>query len=1079
MGDEPTQDTDSDNSDFVFSVSTGKKRPTVAVMINGIKGHMEADSGASANIMDKEQFHKISNACREPIQLMPANNQVFAYGQSEPMALAGKFTAPIRSLSTNIQTNAEFIVLAQKQANSKPLLSLETGIALDVIHIANRTQLTKEDELSNRVEKAYPEVFTGLGKHKSIKAKFIIDSTVEPIVQKPRKVPYNLEKQVEEEEERLLAMGILETVPDEVPTTWCTNPVVAPKKNGKIRFCSNMRAPNTAIRRPMTESLTVEDVKVKLSRAKVFSKLDMNEAYHQIELDEESRHATTFYGTTRRLRYKRLNYSAISSQDIFDKAMDDTIHGLSNVLHIRDDFVVYGENTAEHDKALESLLQRFKDTGLTLSHTKCKFRVKEIEFFGLKFSQGRVQPAPSQVEALQSMSEPKNASEVRSFLGMAQFSAQFIPNYSEISTPLRKLTRKSVQWKWEQEEKAAFDKLKTSLSIRPALGYYETGCETKLIVDAGPHGLGLVLMQKKNRGWQPVFNASRSLTEVEQRYSQLEREALAIRWGCERCYTYLIGSRFTVVTDHQPLLSLFNNPNSRPPIRLERWLMYLQQFDFKVEYCKGIENAADYLFRHSVAIDESYEHINRVYEASLSKTITSCVPRALNLKDVQEATAKDEILSELISIIIDSKPWEIKKKPHFAPYGRIFSELSVVEQVVMRGTQIVIPQALQDRVLNICHEGHLGIVKSKQLLRSKVWFPGIDKKMEARCKGCLACQATVTQKSRTPIVMTETPSEAWERVAADFCGPFPTGELVLVVIDERSRYPEIEIVNSTSAESTETALEKIFATHGNPQVLKSDNGPPFNSHAFKDLCIQKGIQHRRITPRWPEANGLVENFMKSVGKATKTAHAEGKNWKTELYRYVANYRQTPHPATGKSPREVIFGKVMRGKLPELPHHKEQDEIKDHDMKIKAKQKTAMDKKRNTKEHEVSEGDIVLIKQEKKNKLSAAYEPLPHVVDKVNGSMITARKSNGKLITRNSSAFKKIPRELTEDHTGGLENEFEIGEETVEEEVTPETVEEEITPETEKKEKEIEPKERVTRSGRVSRKPKYLQDYIRK
>ena len=125
--------------------------------------------------------------------------------------------------------------------------------------------------------------------------------------------------------------------------------------------------------------------------------------------------------------------------------------------------------------------------------------------------------------------------------------------------------------------------------------------------------------------------------------------------------------------------------------------MYLHQFDFKVEYCKGIENAADYLSRHSVAIDESYEHINRVYEASLNKTITSCVPRALNLKDVQEATAKDKILSELISIIIDSKPREIKKKPHFAPYGRIFSELSVVEQVAMRGTQMVIPQALQDR----------------------------------------------------------------------------------------------------------------------------------------------------------------------------------------------------------------------------------------------------------------------------------------------------------------------------------------------------------------------------------------------
>ena len=126
--------------------------------------------------MDKEQFHKISDACREPIQLMPANNQVFAYSQSEP-TLSENFTAPIRSLSTNIQPNAEFIELPQKQANSKPLLSLETGIALDVIHIANRTELTKEDELSKRVKKAYPEIFTRLGKHKFIKAKFIIDST--------------------------------------------------------------------------------------------------------------------------------------------------------------------------------------------------------------------------------------------------------------------------------------------------------------------------------------------------------------------------------------------------------------------------------------------------------------------------------------------------------------------------------------------------------------------------------------------------------------------------------------------------------------------------------------------------------------------------------------------------------------------------------------------------------------------------------------------------------------------------------------------------------------------------------------
>ena len=314
-------------------------------------------------------------------------------------------------------------------------------------------------------------------------------------------------------------MGILETVVDEVPTTWCTNPVVAPKKNGKIRFCSNMRAPNTAIRWPMTESLTVKDVKVKLSRAKVFSKLDMNldmrPHFMAPQEDSGTRDWTMMQFPPKTFLIKLWTILFMDCQTSYTSEM----------------ILWCMERTQQNMK--KHWRHFCRDSRILVSHwviQNANSEWRRLSFFGLKFSQGCVRPAPSQVEALQSMSEPKNASEVRSFLGMAQFSAQFIPNYSEISTPLRKLTRKSVQWKWEQDEKAAFDTLKMSLSIVPALGYYETGRETKLIVESGPHGLGLVLMQKKNRGWQPIFNASRSLTEVEQRYSQLEHEALAIRW---------------------------------------------------------------------------------------------------------------------------------------------------------------------------------------------------------------------------------------------------------------------------------------------------------------------------------------------------------------------------------------------------------------------------------------------------------------------------------------------------------------------------------------------------------------------
>ena len=194
-------------------------------------------------------------------------------------------------------------------------------------------------------------------------------------------------------------LGIIEEVPDDQPITWCTNPLIAPKPLNPdvIRYCLDMRVPNTAIKRPVTEVPTVCDVKFKLEGAKVFSVLDMNEGYHQIELDKESRHLTTFHETRQKMRYTRLNFGTISVQDIFNKAMDSTIDDLNEVLHIRDDFIVYGRSNKEHGKALESLLQRFRECGLTFNPKKCKFRIPELEFFGLVFSGEGVKPSPTKV----------------------------------------------------------------------------------------------------------------------------------------------------------------------------------------------------------------------------------------------------------------------------------------------------------------------------------------------------------------------------------------------------------------------------------------------------------------------------------------------------------------------------------------------------------------------------------------------------------------------------------------------------------------------------------------------------------
>jgi len=180
----------------------------------------------------------------------------------------------------------------------------------------------------------------------------------------------------------------------------------------------------------------VEDIECTLEGAAVFSVLDMNEGYHQLELEKDSKHLTTFYGTDCKMRYTRLNYGTISAQDIFDKAMDDTIAGVNGVLHIRDDFIVFGKGNADHDKALENLLNRFRECGLTFNPNICKFRIPQIEFFGFIFSKDGIKPSPSKVQTLKQMDQPRNVPEVRSLLGMAQYSARFIPNFAEMTTPL-------------------------------------------------------------------------------------------------------------------------------------------------------------------------------------------------------------------------------------------------------------------------------------------------------------------------------------------------------------------------------------------------------------------------------------------------------------------------------------------------------------------------------------------------------------------------------------------------------------------------------------------------------------------
>jgi len=365
-----------------------------------------------------------------------------------------------------------------------------------------------------------------------------------------------------------------------------------------------------------------------------------------------------------------------------------------------------------------------------------------------------------------------------------------------------------------------------------------------------------------------ISYASRALTPVEQRYSQTEREALAIVFGCEKYHLYLLGSKFTVLTDHKPLLPMFNNPHATLPARIERWVLRLQQYNKTLTYRPGKDNPADYGSRHPVE-QSSCNRATKVAEEYINFVASMASPVAMDISTIKEHTKSDELLQSVIESLRTGN-WTTDTKA----FHKVRSELSVTgdESLILRGTRIIVPTQLQQRAIDLAHEGHQGIVKSKQLLRTKVWFPGIDALMEKTVNECIACQANSPSKTQAPLMMTELSPHPWHTIALDFYGPLPSGEYFLVCIDEHSRYPVVEKLHSLCAKTVIPLVDKIFALFGIPVTVKSDNGPPFNSKEFESFAKHLGFNHHRVTPLWPQANGEAERFMQNLGKSIKTAH---------------------------------------------------------------------------------------------------------------------------------------------------------------------------------------------------------------
>ena len=982
------------------------------LLISGKRIKFQIDTGASVNIISEDDYNKI----REYVTVCKTSRKIFAYGAKSPLALVGKFTTTVESKKKiDVLT---FYIAKRTSRFMGSLIGLHSAVSLNLISIVNNldsgasTPKCDNTVIRKLIHEFSPSVFCDkVGKMKDVLIDINVDDSVKPVAVKHRRVPFHLRDRVGKEIERLLKADIIENVDE--PTDWVSPIVISNKPNGDLRLCVDMTEPNKCIKRIHHVIPTVDDIKYQVNGACYFSKIDLMKGYHQLELAPKSRNLTTFSTHMGLARYKRLNFGCKSASEIFHEAIRKKLIGVNGALNIHDDILIFGKTKYEHNLALREVLEVLKANGLTANSKKCEFLKSNIKFYGLMFSDKGIAPDPDKIMALRNAVPPTNKRELKSFLGMTNFSAKFIKDYADRTAILRDLTKEYTKWSWDEDHERAFRDLTGCLEESCLLRYFDPVLETQVICDASPFGLCATLVQVKNGVPRVIEYASRALTETEKKYGQIEREALSILFGCLKYQIYLLGNKFTVITDHLPLLACFNNPKSQMPYRIERIRMKLMGFDFVVKHCPGKDNVSDFLSRKSLKIRKVSREEKDIeyYIHALITDTDDCI----SIDDIRNAINNDYSMKLLRDIIINGgfiKETDVLLRD----YKKIFKELYVVDKLIMRGDKIIIPDVLRAKIIRSGHDGHQGIVKTKQLLRSKYWWPAMDDAIKTFITNCRGCQVSVLKNEKEPLIMTPLPEGPWENLVADFHGPLRTGEYLLIIIDEYSRFPVVEIVNSTSYKTTVQKFDRIFAEFGIPKKLKSDNGPPFNGFDFRKFAKFLGFKHQRITPYYPEANGLVEKFNTGLEKVLHTSQIEQKDWRHELNAYLRNYRATPHSTTNESPANLLFQKRnFRTRLPERSLKIDDDELRYTDETRKAAIKYYADRKRTVKFSNIEIGDTVLLKIKRKRKSDPYYDPKPYLITGRKGNMLSASRGS-RIVVRNSSFFKKIPISIVGDDT---------------------------------------------------------------
>ncbi|GJR07095.1 reverse transcriptase domain-containing protein [Tanacetum coccineum] len=443
--------------------------------------------------------------------------------------------------------------------------------------------------------------------------KILMEEDYEPSVQSQRRVNPKIHDVIKKEVEKLLDAGLIYPISD---SPWVSPVHCVPKKGGMTvitndeneliptrlvtgwRVCIDYRKLNEATRKDHFPLPFMDQMLERLAGNEYYCFLDGFSGYFQIPIDPKDQEKTTFtcpYGT---FAYRRMPFGLCNAPGTFQRCMMAIFHDMieKTMEVFMDDFSVFGDSFSTCLSHLEKMLKRCEDTNLSLNWEKSHFMVKEGIVLGHKISKSGLEVDRAKVEVIAKLPHPTSVKGVRSFLGHAGFYRRFIQDFSKIARPMTHLLEKETPFVFSEECVDSFNTLKRRLTEAPILIAPDWDLPFELMCDASDFAIGAVLGQRKNKHFQPIHYASKTMNEAQTHYTTTEKELLAVVYAFEKFRSYLVMSKSIVYTDHSAIKYLFAKKDAKA--RLMRWILLLQEFDIDVRDKKGAENlAADHLSR--------------------------------------------------------------------------------------------------------------------------------------------------------------------------------------------------------------------------------------------------------------------------------------------------------------------------------------------------------------------------------------------------------------------------------------------------------------------------------------------------